>query len=175
MIELPQWVEQVLDRYWSAEVTTLAPGGPVTFPMFAFYEKETGRIIITSSVAFPQKVFNLKRTPFISLLYSYPVGSGIEENHVVLVQGETRVLDEDFEANFKIFLSLLPRWKEREPWIMAVLNSSLWRRLYRYYLTRVIVEVYPVRIMAWEKGILSRPPLIIEVPVEEEHWPPAYD
>ncbi len=43
---------------------------------------ETGKFLLTTSVALPVKAFNIRRDPHVALLFSDPTGSGLT--------GETR-------------------------------------------------------------------------------------
>ncbi|GEM_PF-5472358 len=70
VLPLPADVEEVFREFRVCEFTTLAKDGtPITWPTIPFYESDTGRFIVTTSVAFPQKAFNVRRDPRVSLLW----------------------------------------------------------------------------------------------------------
>lgn len=160
---LPEWMDAALTGYKTAEVSTVSRhGAPSTAPLSVIYRPERGRFLTTSAVAFPQKVFNLKRDPTISLLYSYPVGTRFDRHApVVLVQGVAHVRD-DLVTNRPQFEATAPEWVRRQPGFGTIWHSGRWRWLYRYYLIRVFVTITPSRIMGWEQGDLTGVPTVIE-------------
>jgi hypothetical protein len=53
--------------------------------------------MVTTSLAFPQKAFNVRREPRVALLFSEPTGSGLEEPEQILVRG-TAVCPEEIHT-----------------------------------------------------------------------------
>ncbi|MGF1473116.1 MAG: pyridoxamine 5'-phosphate oxidase family protein [Rubrobacteraceae bacterium] len=95
VVELPAEVEAVFRGFRTAEMSTRAKDGtPITWPTFPFWRPEENRFLITTSIGLPQKVFNIRRDPRVSLLYSDPTGSGLAAPPAVLVQGEAHAPDE---------------------------------------------------------------------------------
>src|SRR6187455_795979 len=92
VLSLPPDVEAVLQQFFTGEVTTVnKQGQPLTWPNLPYYDKPNGRIVVTSSVAFPTKALIAKRNPKMAVLYSDPTGSGLSDPPAVLVQGDATV------------------------------------------------------------------------------------
>src|SRR3981081_212260 len=87
-LPIPAEVEAVFREFRSCEFSTLAADGtPITWPMLPFWRRETGRFMTTTSIGLPDKAFNIRRNPRVSLLFSDPTGSGLAGPTTVLVQG----------------------------------------------------------------------------------------
>src|SRR6476469_5870944 len=85
-------VEQVVRSFFTCEFTTLSSQGqPLTWPCQPFYHAAAGRIIVSTSIAYPVKANNARRTPRVALLFSDPTGSGLSDPPAVLVQGDATV------------------------------------------------------------------------------------
>ena len=52
-----------------------------------------GRFLLTTSIGMPQKAFNVRRNPKVSLLYSEPTGSRVTAPGAVLIQGDATAED----------------------------------------------------------------------------------
>jgi hypothetical protein len=117
--------------------------------------------VVTTSVAFPQKAHNAKRDPNVSLLYSYPMGSGLPQpTPVVLVQGLATVED-DLAANARVFADMAERFSEMQKSFAEVWNSRFWRWWHKYYLIRIFLRIQPTRILSWQDGDQSKAPLVL--------------
>ena len=93
--QLPEPVLAVFRQGRTAEFTTLnKSGAPVTWPTLPFFDEAADRFIVTTSIAFPDKVYNVRRTPRVALHYSDPTGSGLAAPPIVLVQGDAVAPDE---------------------------------------------------------------------------------
>ncbi|HEY0125592.1 MAG TPA: pyridoxamine 5'-phosphate oxidase family protein, partial [Blastococcus sp.] len=80
-------VMQVVDRYRTCEFATLTRSGvPIAWPTAALYRPD-GTFLITTSIALPQKAFNIRRDDRVALLFSEPTASGLDGAPQVLVQG----------------------------------------------------------------------------------------
>ena len=78
----------VIDSYFTCEFTTIGrSGSPQTWPV-TFRLLTDGRFFIATSIGLPQKAFNIRRNPKVSLLFSDPTGSGVAQPSTVLVQGD---------------------------------------------------------------------------------------
>jgi hypothetical protein len=44
--------------------------------------------LATTSIGLPQKAFNIRRNPKVSMLFSEPTGSGVAQPGAVLIQGD---------------------------------------------------------------------------------------
>src|SRR5438552_12894835 len=95
MLPIPPDVAAVFREFRTCECTTLSKdGSPVTWPTFPFWRSDTETFIITTSIGFPQKVFNVRRNPRVALLFSDPTASGLNAPPAVLVQGDATAPDE---------------------------------------------------------------------------------
>ncbi len=88
MPDIPEPALTMIRRYRTCEFTTLAKSGtPITWPVSARL-LDDGRFLLTTMIGFPQKAFNVRRNPKVSLLFSEPKGSGVKAPGAVLVQGD---------------------------------------------------------------------------------------
>jgi general stress protein 26 len=87
-MELDVNVLEVLAKTRVLELTTLTKtGGLNTRPMSGMWLPDRGQIVLTTPVAYPHKVLNIRRDGRVALLYSDFTGSGLSEVPAVLVQG----------------------------------------------------------------------------------------
>ncbi len=92
---LPPEVGEVFRKFRTCEFSTLArDGAPITWPLVTLWRPEEGRFVLTTSIGLPQKAFNIRRNPRVSLLFSDPTASGLENPPAVLVQGDAEAPDE---------------------------------------------------------------------------------
>lgn len=85
---MPASFLDIIDKYFTCEFTTLSrDGAPVTWPVTPRL-LDDGRFLLTTSIGLPQKAFNIRRNPKVSMLFSEPTGSGIAEPGGVLIQGD---------------------------------------------------------------------------------------
>jgi hypothetical protein len=68
-------------------------GGPRVRPMAGAWVPDSGQIVITTPLAYPQKAFDLRRDGRVALLFSDFTGSGISNAPNVLVQGTATAPD----------------------------------------------------------------------------------
>jgi len=151
MIQVPGWVGDVFDHYLTCEFTTVANGRPVTFPLLYFYDADSGKFTVTSSILFSKKVEHMKEDPKVSLLFSNPEGSGIGKQ-AILVQGIAHCDDSDLDHGWERFL---PHWRKKEPYIDAFLAE---REKFGWFWKRIVIQVEPKKIMAWKNGNTDGPP-----------------
>jgi pyridoxamine 5'-phosphate oxidase-like protein len=162
-LQLPAEVAAVLRSYYTCEVTTAnAKGQPMTWPALAYYDEATGEIYFSVSIAFPVKAQNARKSPQVSLLYSDPTGSGLDQPPAVLVQGDATVAE---------ILEVTPHTKalsklalQRQPDSGRFQTSGLARRLFSWYLfKRIGITVRPRRLTVWPNRDFSQTPSVIEV------------
>ena len=144
MIQVPGWVRDVFEHYLTCEFTTVADARPVTFPLLYFYDADSGKFTVTSSILFSKKVEHMKKDPKVSLLFSNPEGSGIGKQ-AILVQGIAHCDDSDLDHGWERFL---PYWRKKEPYIDAFLAE---REKFGWFWKRIVIQVEPKKIMAWKK------------------------
>lgn len=163
-LDVPDEVRKVLHEYYTCEVTTVnSQGQPITWPSLPYYDEEAGQILLTVSIAFPVKAFNVRRRPQISLLYSDPTGSGLEQAPAVLIQGDATVselLDFDSPQIRGVFRVT----SRRQPDVRRFTSNRIVRKLFAWYLfQRLVITVQPRRILIWPHRDFSVEPTAIEV------------
>ncbi len=74
-LRLPPEVEAVFGEFRTCEFTTVnRQGQPLTWPTEPFYDAPSGRLIVTSSIAFPVKAYNARHHPQVAVFFSDPMG-----------------------------------------------------------------------------------------------------
>ena len=167
-MNVPKWIDDVLHNWKLCEFTSVSKDSPVSYPVGPFfYEKEQGRIIVATAVAYGKKVENLKKNPRVSMLFSNPTGCRLDYTPVVLVQGTAKVDDRDFVANFRFLEKFIPEFVRKQPSGAGIVGPGIraWfmRKLFEWYLYRIIIEVTPETILAWKNGDLDSDPERVEV------------
>ena len=141
----------VLDRYRTCEFATLGKDGvPIAWPTATLYRPD-GTFLITTSIALPQKAYNIRRDGRVALLFSEPTASGLAGAPQVLVQGAAACPDEivtDVLANGEYWRRL----HERQPFNKTYGANALTRRFFDWYYMRLLITITPT---AWT----VRPPL----------------
>ena len=74
--------------------TPARDGTPITWPLVTLWRPEERRFVLTASIGLPRKAINVRRDGRVSLLFSDPTASGLQNPPVVLVQGDTKVPEE---------------------------------------------------------------------------------
>ncbi len=163
-ISIPSDVEAVFREFRTCEFTTLARDGtPITWPMLPFWRPETGQFMTTTSIGLPDKAFNIRRDPRVSLLFSDSTGSGLDHPPTVLVQAHAVAPDE-------VYTSIGAHEKEvklvyrRQPSGAIWSSNPLLRWYFDWYFMRLEITITPTRILWWDGGELSRAPKILESP-----------
>lgn len=162
---LPDDVQQVFARFVTTEYTTIdAAAHPITWPVTPYYRPGAGAIDVTTGLGYPKKARDAERNPRVSLLFSDPTGSGLEDPPAVLVQGTAKVDDADLEANRERYrresLEKLPATKSMYP--PEALN-----RFFLWYFARLYVYVRPERIYVWRGGDFGAEPELLGAHMEE--------
>lgn len=140
----------IIDNYFTCEFTTLSRDGcPVTWPVTP-RRLDDGRFLATTSIGLPQKAFNIRRSPKVSMLFSEPMGSGVAEPGAVLIQGDATaedriVTDVTSDPNLTALMETVSR---RQP-AGAFWSSSIGRRLMWPYYLRLLIYVTPRRALLW--------------------------
>jgi len=155
---IPPEIEEVFREFRTCEYTTISrKGTPVTWPVVLLREKGTGRFIITTSIGLPQKAFNVRRNPKVSLLFSDPTGSGLENPPTVLVQGDAEAPDE-ITNNFFGYDDQMRVLADRQPDGKLFSGNPVTRYLFDWYYMRLFTYVTPRRVQWWDGGDLTSEP-----------------
>ena len=165
----PDAVLPVLARAVTVEYTSLTRAGqPITVPVTPYLKPEGRTLDVSTGLTYPAKAERARRNPQVSLLFADPVGSGLRDPPVVLVQGLATVRDADLQANTDRYvretLSNVPEAFKGQP-------KFLLRRL-NWYFARIWIEVTPIRIQWWGSKALE-PPLGEWVAPAETSAPPS--
>jgi Pyridoxamine 5'-phosphate oxidase len=140
----------IIDKYFTCEFTTLSrDGSPQTWPVSPRLLTD-GRLLVTTSIGLPQKAFNVRRNPKVSLLFSEPMGSGVAEPGAVLIQGDATAEDRivtDMLSNPEL-AAVTETVSARQP-AGALWSSALGRRIWWSYYMRILIYVTPRRALFW--------------------------
>jgi hypothetical protein len=160
--ELPFEVEDVFREFRTCEMSTLARDGtPITWPTLPFWRPDEGRFMITTSISLTQKVFNVRRTPCVSLLFSDPTASGLKNPPAVLVQADADAPDEML-TSVDGFEDELRRSYRRQPASRVYRSNALLRYFMDWYYMRLVIHVTPRRILWWPRRDFSQAPFEME-------------
>jgi hypothetical protein len=148
----------ILLNYRTCEFTTFRDGSPQTWPVSPRL-LEDGRLLVTTTIGAPQKVFNIRHNPKVSLLFSEPKGSGVAEAGTVLIQGDAIAEDRIVVAMRSVpeLAALVETVLERQP-AGAIFSSRIGRRLFFFYYMRLLIYVTPRRGFLWPSRDFGRAP-----------------
>jgi len=151
-------IRDIIQNYRTCEFATVSKNlMPSAHPVSAWYEPGMDSIMVTTSLGFPQKVYNIQRNPRVSLLFSNPTGSGINSRGIVSIQGDARV-DENIICidGLEDFWRRMLRW---QPHSQKYHQSALGRFLADWYYMRLRIYITPRRILYWETGDFTQNPV----------------
>jgi hypothetical protein len=162
---LPDPVRQVFDRFITTEYTTIdRHGQPITWPVTPYHHREAGCVDVTTGLGYPKKAWDARANPKVSLLFSDPTGSRLDDAPMVLVQGIADVDDRDLDANrdryWEESAEKLPATKDMQP-------PRFLRGMFGWYYTRVYVHVRPERVFVWPHGDATAEPELLDSHMEE--------
>jgi hypothetical protein len=162
---LPQEARDAFSRFITTELTTVgARQQPITWPVTPYYTDGGPSIDVSTGLGYPKKADDAKRHPKVSLLFSDPTGSGLDDPAQVLVQGTAEVDDVNLEANRERY------WRESSvklPATKSMHPPKPLRALINWYYTRIYVLVRPERVFIWAGGDIASEPSIHDSRVEE--------
>jgi hypothetical protein len=164
VLNLPCELDVVFRQFRTCEMTTLSKdGAPVTWPVEPYYQPETGRFLIATSIGLAQKAYNIRRNPSISLFFSTPKGSGLVDPPAVLLQGDANAPDEIF-TTFTGELADFGRLAfSRQPAAELYSSNPLMRYLFDWYYMRLVIYFTPRRILWWDHANFNLKPHEMEV------------
>jgi hypothetical protein len=162
-LNLPEQVVEVLTRFHTCELATLAKDGtPIVWPTGALYLPDRGQILVTTSIGLPQKAFNIHRDSRVSLLFSNPTGCGLDHPPAVLVQGDARVSGDIVTWNDDLAASW-QHWYRLQPFGKRYTANRLTRWFMDWYFMRLLIYVTPRSIRWWPDGDVAQAPQVVEV------------
>ncbi|HYT34774.1 MAG TPA: pyridoxamine 5'-phosphate oxidase family protein [Ktedonobacteraceae bacterium] len=161
-LRLPPEVEAVFREFRTCEFTAInRRGQPLTWPTEPYYDAPEGRLIVTSSIAFPVKAYNARRHPQVAMLFSDPTGAPLTNPPTVLVQGDATVTElvDDPPWSYAMFKESILR----QPRTRSFVSNPLARWLFTFQFQRLAIFVQPRRILVWPRGDTSQFPTELEV------------
>jgi hypothetical protein len=149
----PRPLLDVVDRSITAELSTLTGSGrPITTPVTPYPGGRGDTVDVSTGLTYAAKAERARRNPRVSLLFADPVGTQLDENPVVLVQGLATVRDSDLQANTDRYVELsttkLPDTVRGRP--RAALRRMAW------YYARIWIEVTPLHVRWWPSRRLGQ-------------------
>ncbi len=161
-LSIPAEVEAVFRAFRTCEFSTLAKDGtPITWPTLPFWDAGKQRFIVSTSIGFPQKAYNVRRDGRVSLLFSEPKASGLERPPAVLIQGDATAPDEII-TTFTGYEEGLRQTFERQPGGMIFSSNALIRHFADWYYMRLLIFITPRRVLWCPGGDMTGEPLRIE-------------
>jgi hypothetical protein len=155
----PSDAVDIIDRYFTCEFTTLSRNGsPITWPVSPRLLAD-GRFLLTTSIGLPQKAFNIRRNPKVSMLFSEPTGSGVAQPGAVLIQGDATAEDRivtDVSSDPDL-AALTETLTARQP-AGAFWSTRVGRHLGWPYYMRLLIYVTPRRVLYWPTRDFSTTP-----------------
>lgn len=170
-LAIPESVTAVFHNFFTCEMTTIGKTGrPITWPLMPLYWPQRGQFVLFTSIGLPQKAFNVRQDPRVSLLFSDATGSELTDPPIVLVQGEAQVSDEiislfsGMEPELRDLLKVqASKMLARQPAMKLYMKNGLTRYLMDWYFMRLAITVSPRRIHWWDAGDYARLPQVQEV------------
>jgi Pyridoxamine 5'-phosphate oxidase len=149
----------IIRSYRTCEFANVSRDGtPQTWPVSPLLLGD-GQFLLCTNVGYPQKVFNIRRNPKVSLFFSDPIGSGLPNPGGVLICGdafaENRVI-----ADIRSLPELADLTRtviERQP-SSKLMSSFIGRRLFPSYYWRLAIYVTPVKAFFWPTRDFTVPP-----------------
>lgn len=136
----------MLERFFAAELSTRARDRtPLTVPVAPLWLPERGAILVSTGIGFPHKAYNARRDPKVSLLFSNPTGSGLDDPPAVLVQGDATVSELTTWDN-ELARQYHKVWTGQPKGIGA---DPITKRLFWWYYMRLKIIITPTRIRWW--------------------------
>lgn len=151
---LPDELLPQLLQSWTLEYASLKQDGtPITVPLIPFPGEDGKTIDVNTGLAYPTKAERARNNPHVSLLYSEPIGSGVDHPAVILVYGQASVLDADLQSNTDRYIrGFMQRMNALKFAPRLVLSKSIG------YLARIWVAVTPLKLLWWPGGDMDQPP-----------------
>jgi hypothetical protein len=145
----------VFDRAVTVEYTSLTRAGePIMTPLTPFLGEDMRTLDVSTGLTYPAKAERARRNSKVCLLFSDPVGSGMDAPPVVLVQGLATVRDSDIQANTDRYVQLS---LQKLPEAYKGMPRSLLRTLNAYF-ARIWIQVTPTRMWWWPSKSLDEQP-----------------
>jgi hypothetical protein len=97
----------VIEHFITCECATLTQrGAPITQPLTPYWGVDRRTIDVSTGLTYPAKAERARRNPKVSILFSNPMGSGLQDPPAVLIQGMAAVRDRDLQGNTDRYVQL---------------------------------------------------------------------
>lgn len=134
-----------IDAYRTCELLTLGKDGtPVAWPTSCL-PRADGTILVTTSLGFPQKAFNVRRDPRVAVLFSDPTASALTEPEQILITGTATCPDEVHTEPTGDLATLWARLFERQPKCRGYLDWPA-TTMTDFYFMRLLVTITPAHV-----------------------------
>lgn len=143
-------------EFCTCEFSTLArDGAPTSWPLITPWQPQEGRFLLTTSIAMSRKALNVRRDGRVSLLFSDPTASGLQNPPALLVQGDGEAPDE-IHTSPNEAMEYWIRTFGIQPAGTMYSAYRLMRYLFDWYYMRLYIYVRPRRIFLWPEGDFAR-------------------
>jgi hypothetical protein len=162
MQDLPPAVVSVIENSIVSEFATVSAAGvPIDTPTYCFATDDLSAIGVATGLSYPAKAERARRNPKTGLLLE-----GMPGQPVVSIRGMAAVRDADLGGNAIRYLS-----ETGFEGVSAAAGNLAWAEAKKavWYWTRIIIDVFPERIMWWDSAeAMDTPPHIWNAP--RQNW-----
>ncbi|MEU4242817.1 pyridoxamine 5'-phosphate oxidase family protein [Actinoplanes sp. NPDC026619] len=138
-------LDATINAYRTCELATIGKDGtPMAWPTSGI-SRPDGTFLLTTSLGFPQKAFNIRRDPRVAVLFSEPHASGLDAPAQILIKGKAVCPDEVHTAPDGDLADFWLRLFERQPSCQKYLDWPA-TALTDFYFMRLLVTVSPEEI-----------------------------
>jgi hypothetical protein len=151
----PPELNEVFERSLTVEFGSLTRSGkPVTVPVSPYVGSDRQTLDVSTGLTVPAKADRARANPKVCLLYADPIGEGMSDLPVVIVQGQAAVRDADLQRNTDRYVELSG---SKYPAAVKGVPKIVMGRLVYYY-ARIWIEVTPLRVRWWLNRELNGEP-----------------
>ncbi|MFI7078365.1 pyridoxamine 5'-phosphate oxidase family protein [Micromonospora sp. NPDC049903] len=134
-----------ISAYRTCELATLTKDGtPVAWPTSGLLRPD-GTIMLTTSLGYPQKAFNVRRDGRVALLFSDPTASGLMQPEQILVRGTAHCPDEVHTDPTGDLADFWTRMFQRQPNCRKYLDWPA-TMFTDFYFMRLLITVTPTEV-----------------------------
>ncbi|MCM4081130.1 pyridoxamine 5'-phosphate oxidase family protein [Paractinoplanes hotanensis] len=136
---------QIIDAYRTCEFATLGKDGtPIAWPTSGIRTAD-GDFLLTTSLGYPQKAFNVRRDERVALLFSDPTASALDRPSQILVRGTATCaaqIHTEPTGDLGRFWSMI---LSRQPGSQRYLDWPV-NRFIDFYFMRLLIKVTPTEV-----------------------------
>ncbi|GIF22042.1 hypothetical protein BJ973_002369 [Actinoplanes tereljensis] len=140
-------LDATINAYRTCELVTIGKDGTPTAWPTSGISLSDGRFLLTTSLGFPQKAYNIRRDDRVALLFSEPHASGLDAPEQILLQGTATCPDEVHTAPDGDLADFWRRLFDRQPSCRKYLDWPA-TALTDFYFMRLLITVTPTKITA---------------------------